>query len=148
MMSLSRVAVPVLLETAADAPQLLYAWTRTYRYGHLALPTMGVGTCLLYLSEVWRTSNGSGKLMVAALVTVAMVPFTWVFMGRLDGELFRLQAAGTIDPAVIGLEGVRGKIIWWSKLLVTLSLMPLVRVLLGSSQTLGCYSGMESAHVQ
>lgn len=41
MMSLSGIAVSVLLETAVDAPQSLYAWTRMYHYGHLALPKMG-----------------------------------------------------------------------------------------------------------
>lgn len=148
MMSLSGIAVPVLLETATDAPQLLYAWTCMYHYGHLALPTMGAGTCLLYLSAAWRASKGRGTLTAAALITVALVPFTWVFMGPLSGELFRLQAASTIDPAVIGLEGVRDMVILWSKLHVTPSLMPLVGVLLGSSQTLGCCSGMESAQVQ
>lgn len=148
MMSLAGIAVPVLLETAADAPQLLYAWTRMFHYGHLALPTIGVGTCLLYLSAAWKSSKGRGTLTAAALITVAMVPFTWVFMGPLNGELFRLQAVGTIDPAVIGLEGVRDMVFLWSKLHVTRSLMPLVGVLLGSSQTLGFCSGMKSAHVQ
>ncbi|KAG6355442.1 hypothetical protein INS49_003404 [Diaporthe citri] len=125
MLSLSGIAVPVLLETATDAPQLLCAWTRMYHYGHLALPTMGVGACLLYLSAAWRTSKSRGALAAAALVTVAMVPFTWVFMGPLNGELFRLQAASTTDPAAIGLEGVRDMVIWWSRLHVTRSLMPL-----------------------
>lgn len=35
--------------------------------------------------------------MAAALVAVTMVPFTWVFMGPLNGEMFHLQAASMLS---------------------------------------------------
>lgn len=137
MISLSGIAVPVLLETCDDAPQLLHAWTRMYHYGHLALPTMGVGTCLLYLSAARQGHAGCGALMAAALITVAMVPFTWVFMGSLDNELFRLHAASKADPAVIRLESARDMVAWWARLHVMRSLMPLVGAMLGSCLIFG-----------
>lgn len=137
MMSLSGIAVPVLLETADDAPQLLHAWTRMYHYGHLALPTMGVGTCLLYLSAARHGHAGCGALTAAALITVAMVPFTWVFMGPLNKELFRLHAASKSDPAVIGLKSARDMVAWWARLHLMRSLMPLVGAILGSCLIFG-----------
>lgn len=137
MMSLSGIAVPVLLETADNASQLLYAWTRMYHYGHLALPTMSITTCLLYLVASWKTKRGRGALMAAALITVAMVPFTWVFMGPLNEKLFHLQAASTSDLAETRLKSVRDMIVWWSRLHVMRSLMPLAGALLGSCQTMG-----------
>lgn len=136
-MSLSGIAVPVLLETADDAPQLLHAWTRMYHYGHLALPTMGVTTCLLYLSAALQGHAHRGALWAAALVTVAMVPFTRVLMGPLNGRLFRLQAASTFDPAVIELKSARDMVAWWARLHIMRSLMPLLGVLVGSSLMLG-----------
>lgn len=103
-MSLSGNTVPVLLETADNAPQLLYAWTRMYHYGHFALPTMSVSICILYLSAAIKTDKGFGALLAAALVAVTMVSFTWIFMGPLNDELFRLQAASMVSGQFLALK--------------------------------------------
>ena len=136
MMSLSFIAVPVLLEATKDAPQLLYAWVRVYHYGHLALPTLSVGTFLMYMYAAFRgNSKRRGVLAAAGLATVAMVPFTWIFMVPTNDELFRLEAASSATgQSLIGFEGVRDLIVAWSKLHVTRSLMPLMGAVLGASE--------------
>ncbi|KAJ0120540.1 uncharacterized protein J7T55_015269 [Diaporthe amygdali] len=140
MMSLSFIAVPVLLETTRDAPQLLTAWTRTYHYGHLALPTMSVGTFLLYIYAARASKKGKGRsrgiLAAAGVATVAMVPFTWAFMLPTNDELFRLQAASVTEPGVAGFDAVREMVTSWSWMHVMRSLMPLVGAILGASAIL------------
>ncbi|KAK8050742.1 hypothetical protein PG994_012472 [Apiospora phragmitis] len=134
-MSLSGIAVPVLLEASRDIPQLAYAWTRMYHYGHLALPTMGVGTCLLYLVSAYRSRKGRATLFAAAVATVAMVPFTWVFMTPTNNQLFGLEAAAAAGTTgLLSLDEVRDLIVWWSRLHITRSLMPLLGAMLGATE--------------
>lgn len=138
MMSLSGIAVPVLLEASRDVPQLVYAWARMYHYGHLALPTMGVGTCLLYLCSAYRSRKSRATLVQAAIATVAMVPFTWVFMSPTNDQLFGLRAAAAAGAATepSSLGEVRDLVVWWSRLHITRSLMPLLGAMLGASEIL------------
>ena len=47
-MSLSLMAIPVLLDTTTQAPQFFHQWVRMYHYGHQVLPTIAISTFLLY----------------------------------------------------------------------------------------------------
>ena len=47
-MSLSLVAISVLLDTTTGPSQLFSQWVRMYHYGHRVLPTMAVATFLTY----------------------------------------------------------------------------------------------------
>lgn len=131
MISLSNIAVPVLLEIADNALQLLSAWTRMYHHGHLALPTVGFGNVpavsicgAKWGEEFWR-------------LDVCGSAYSHDDTVHLGLQVFRLQAASASDPAVIGLEDFRALVNWWSKLNVTRSLLPLLEALLGSGLIVG-----------
>jgi len=141
MLSLSLVAVPVLLDTTTQAPQLLHQWVRMYHYGHQVLPTMAVGTSLLYAYTAKTVEQQSKSqhlsqrrlLTLAALATVSMVPFTWLVMVPTNNELFRLQAASVMNADIIGFKGVRKLVVSWSWMHLTRSLMPLAGAVLGAA---------------
>jgi hypothetical protein len=144
MLSLSLISVPVLLDTTTQAPQLFHQWVRMYHYGHQVLPTMAVGTSLLYaytastIKKRQSKSDDSSKwhvLALAALATVSMVPFTWLVMVPTNNELFRLQRESVVNADVMGFEEARGLVVSWSWMHLTRSLLPLVGAVLGASAT-------------
>ncbi|KAL5002081.1 hypothetical protein BDV10DRAFT_181769 [Aspergillus recurvatus] len=94
-MTLSTITVPVLLETSTHPPQLLHQWVRTYHYGHISLPSISIATAILYFyiaafqgarKQPWR------KAALVGLLTIVMVPFTWIVMSATNGLLFGLEA--------------------------------------------------------
>ncbi|KAK4244956.1 hypothetical protein C7999DRAFT_34724 [Corynascus novoguineensis] len=139
MMSLSLISVPVFLDTTSQAPQLFRQWARTYHYGHLALPTLSVCTLGLYVLVAFRKRAARRpwlSSLSAGLVTVLMVPFTWVFMVPTNNELFRLEAVSAEDPNVMGLQAATGLVAHWSRLHLARSLFPLAGAALGATTLL------------
>jgi hypothetical protein len=137
-MSLSLMAVPVLLETTTEAPQLLFQWVRMYHYGHQVLPTMAVGTFLLYSYTCIKRSRAKKPWAVFALAgvtTISMLPFTWFVMVPTNNELFRLEVASKVEPLVMGILGAKELVVKWSWLHFTRSLMPLAGAVLGTVGT-------------
>lgn len=137
---MSLIAVPVYLDTNEDPSQLLHQWARTYHYGHQALPTLSVGICLLDLYAAAKRRGANRPWVVfalAGLLTVVMVPFTWLIMVPTNNELFRLEAlakfAGTQDRSHgLSPSGVRELIIWWAQLHFARSLFPMAGAILGA----------------
>lgn len=150
MLSLSLIAVPVYLDTTAQAPELLHQWARTYHYGHQVLPAMAVGTALLYgyiavaarkqqrqkqhaKTDARRLESTQWTLLaLAGLATFAMVPFTWLVMVPTNNELFRLERASRSNADVIGFADARSLVVSWSLMHLTRSLMPLAGAVLGA----------------
>jgi hypothetical protein len=137
MMSLSAFVIPVFLDTNGDANHMLRQWTRLYHYGHIYLPALCITTCGLY-AYVALSKRASGKrqwtqYVLAALSTIAMVPFTWVAMTPTNDTLFRLEALGSIgiDTAEAELGYVRALVMKWAWLHVTRSFAPLIGAILG-----------------
>lgn len=134
MAGLSGIAVPVLLDSIISPQQLFLAWVRMYHYGHLALPTMGVGTFGLWAwvavrrraaKKPWRAAA------VAGITTVLMVPFTWLVMVRTNNELFRLEAAGS-EIGGMSIGNARDLVNAWSQLHAMRSAFPLVGAMVGA----------------
>ena len=143
-MSLSLIAVPVFLDTTTEAAHLVYHWARTYHYGHLVLPTMAVGTAGLYAYAAARrraAKRSWAGVLAAGLTTVAMVPFTWIFMVPTNDKLFGLEiafrAAQSAAAPAASLGEVRELIVKWSWLHVTRSVFPLAGAVLGLLVTFG-----------
>ena len=113
-MSLSAFVVPVLLDTDRDADHMLRQWARLYYYGHIYLPTLCVATCGLYgytaLSKRVAKSKQWSRYLQAAASTIAMVPFTWIFMAPTNIHLFKLVALDSFSD--LGL--VRGLVVKWA----------------------------------
>jgi hypothetical protein len=107
MITLSTITVPVLLETSTHPPQLLHQWVRTYHYGHISLPSISIATAILYFyiaacqgarKQPWR------KAALVGLLTIVMVPFTWIVMSSTNGMLFGLEA-GNRDHSQLFEQG-------------------------------------------
>lgn len=139
-MSLSLMAVPVLLDTTTQAPQLFHQWARMYHYGHQVLPTMAVGTFLLYSytsMKKRRAKKSWGVLTLAGVTTLSILPFTWIFMVPTNNELFRLEALSKVEPLVKGIDEAKELVVKWSWLHLTRSLLPLIGAILGTIGTHG-----------
>ncbi|KAH8786012.1 hypothetical protein F5883DRAFT_673646 [Diaporthe sp. PMI_573] len=137
MMALSLVAVPVFLDTTETAGHLYIQWARTYHYGHLGLPALSVSTLLLYLYTARQKRNAGNSRwrsqLVSGLITVLMVPFTWIVMLPTNNKLFALEAqakAGVLPAG--GLAEAQELVTKWSLMHVARSLFPLAGAILGS----------------
>ena len=138
-MSLSLMAVPVLLDTTTQAPQLFHQWARMYHYGHQVLPTMAVGTFLLYSYASLKKRSAKkrwGVFALAGLTTMSMLPFTWIFMVPTNNELFRLEAVSKAEPLAKGIVEAKELVVKWSWLHFTRSLLPLTGAIMGTVGTL------------
>ncbi len=131
MISLSAFVVPVFLDTNKTAEHMLRQWVRLYHYGHIYLPALCIATCGLYGYAVLRRRAAGSKqwsrYALAALLTIAMVPFTWMAMSPTNNILFRLEGSGS----PVDLDLVRGLVVKWAWLHVTRSLSPLFGAYLG-----------------
>lgn len=139
MMSLSLITVPVFLETTTQASQLLPQWARMYYYGHRVLPTMAIGIFLLYSYTSFkkrRARNSSIIFALAGVMTLGMIPFTFLFMVPTNNELFRLEAASKAEPLAEGIGEAERLVIYWGRLHIIRSLFPLTGAILGTVGTL------------
>ncbi|KAA8646583.1 hypothetical protein EYZ11_006293 [Aspergillus tanneri] len=130
MTSLSLITIPVILDTGTQSKQLLDQFVALYNYGHRIMPALSVTTCALYgfVANSKRAAGDPWSIYgVAAATTIAMVPFTWIFMVPINNTLFALHAAAS-DAA---LEEVRGLSVQWQWLHVARSLFPLAGAIIG-----------------
>lgn len=137
-MSLSLMAIPVLLDTTTQAPQLFHQWVRMYHYGHQVLPTMAVGTFLLhsYTSIKKRSARRQwGIFALAGITTLGMLPFTWIAMVPTNNQLFHLEAVSKAEPLVKGIAEAKELVVKWSWLHLTRSLFPLAGAVMGTVGT-------------
>ncbi|KUJ11675.1 DUF1772-domain-containing protein [Mollisia scopiformis] len=130
MMSLCFIAVPVLLDTATEASQLLPQWARMYYYGHQIMPTIAVGTLLLYCYISFRNKRSWRLFALAGVTTVSIAPFTWIFMVSTNDELFRLEASSKVMD--VEIEQVKGLVVRWTWLHFMRSLLPLAGAVMGA----------------
>jgi hypothetical protein len=133
MASLSIMAIPVFLDTTPDANHLVRLWSRTYHYGHVILPGICIGACGLYGYAALTQSKRRLSYAVAGLTTIAMVPFTWVFMTPTNNTLFGLEASAVSAPESFApdLDAVRRLVVRWAWLHIARSVFPLVGSVLG-----------------
>lgn len=134
-MSLSLIAIPVLLDTTTQAPQLFHQWVRMYHYGHQVLPTMAVATFSLYSYTSIRRRSAKkswGVFALAGVTTLAMLPFTWLFMVPTNNELFRLEEVSKVEPSGLEVAEAKMLVMRWGWLHFARSLLPLAGALLGS----------------
>lgn len=134
MASLSAFVIPVLLDTNVAADHMLRQWVRLYHYGHIYMPALCVATCGIYVyaalgkRRAAAGSDWSRCYALAAVSTIAMVPFTWLVMAPTNNTLFRLESLGS---AVTDLALVRILLVRWAWLHAMRSLSPLLGAYLG-----------------
>lgn len=145
-MSLSLMAVPVFLDTTPTAPHLFRQWLSMYNYGFPVLPTISIATCSLYVAIALRQrAAGMPDWFVyaaAGLVTVIMVPFTWVFLWPTNNTIMKLEEetrsianAGTkeVEGTPYKLKEAQALVKVWSRIHFTRSFFPLIGALIGLS---------------
>ncbi|KAF7176493.1 hypothetical protein CNMCM7691_002811 [Aspergillus felis] len=130
MMGLSLIEIPVLLDTATQASDLLQHFVRLYDIGHKMMPSLAITTCLLYghaMTSVRAAGRSGLPHMIAAVTTISMVPFTWLVMAPTNNALFRMHS----DPAAPNLGEAQQLLVRWAKLHAVRSLFPLAGAVLG-----------------
>ncbi|KAI0121116.1 hypothetical protein BJ170DRAFT_688201 [Xylariales sp. AK1849] len=136
MVSLSAFTVPVFLDTNNEPDHMLGQWASLYHYGHIYLPALCVTTCGLYgcaaLGRKRADRRASQRYALAAISTMAMVPFTWMVMAPTNDVLFALGASGS--GVELGL--VHDLVVKWAWMHTTRSMSPLFGAFLGFSTLL------------
>ncbi|KAL2169151.1 hypothetical protein VTG60DRAFT_6391 [Thermothelomyces hinnuleus] len=144
MGSLSAFVIPVFLDTNVAADHMLRQWVRLYHYGHIYMPAVCVATCGIFayafLDKKSSSSSSSkhhqsdpsrsaaSRYGLAAVSTIAMVPFTWLVMAPTNNTLFRLESLGS---GVTDLALVRTLLVRWAWLHAVRSLSPLLGAFVG-----------------
>lgn len=127
MASVAAFAIPVFLDTNQDAAHAVRQWVRLYHYGHIYLPGLCVATCGLYAYTAYSKRAAHrpqwARYALSALVTIAMVPFTWVVMAPTNNILFGLDRE---FGAARDMDFVRGLLVKWAWLHVIRSAAPLL----------------------
>jgi hypothetical protein len=141
MMSLSLIAIPVLVDINPDPAHLVRQWARLYGYGIQQMPAGAISTTLLYIYAISNRDRAGRPWHIyafAAAATMSIVPFTWYVMAPTNNLLFGLNAlqGGTKD-----LGQVYALIAKWRVLHMFRSLFPLLGATLGLIGTLDELSG-------
>lgn len=143
-MSLSVMAVPVLLDTTTNSPQLFHQWTRMYHYGHQVLPGMAIGTFMLHTYACFRKRRAEKPKtwrlpLLAGLVTVSIIPFTLLIMKPTNDKLFHLESVTrTVRTGedtgvnVMGITEAKGLVVNWALMHFTRSTFPLIGAIIGA----------------
>ena len=124
--SLSLITVPAILNNTTNA-SILNGWRHTFQYGVKVAPPFAVAATIAHIFNAYINRNSTSVRArysaIAAVSTIAIVPFTMIFMASANSELFnREQAArGTaagIEPSSVELVKK------WGRLNLTRSLLP------------------------
>jgi hypothetical protein len=137
MINVSILDVPLLLETTSHSTSTLVSnWVALYNRGARTYPVLSGGTCLVYLITALRSDASSRErllLPMAAVINLAMVPFTWTVMKRSIDNMFRLRefsAAGKLEAAETEAN-VRMAFTHWGWLNAARALFPLAGAIWG-----------------
>jgi hypothetical protein len=133
-MSICFMTVPVLLDTATYAAHLQKQWERLFHYGHIIMPSIAVGTGLInsYIALNKARDRRPWRIFaLAAITTVSIAPFTWIFMTPTNNELFRL---GT-QPQAIEMPQLKELLARWTWLHFVRSLFPLAGTIMSTVGT-------------
>ncbi|KAI3545135.1 hypothetical protein CABS01_11797 [Colletotrichum abscissum] len=137
LMSINAVAVLTGAFLSDTSSQLFHQFVRLYHYGHLVLPGLSLATLTLYASAGAMT-RGTGRpwavYALAGTLTVAMIPFTWVFMVPTNNTLFDLHFKSQSAGVIAGIDDAKGLLRRWSLLHLARSLFPLTGAVIGLSR--------------
>jgi hypothetical protein len=134
MMSLSFITVPVLLSNSLSTAQLCAIWADMYIRGRSLLPTLAVGTLAFYILAYARQQKPkrSKALILAGATTIAIAPFTWVFLAPTNTQLFGMYNESQQATASASEVGpAQDLIAVWSLLHIVRSLLPLFGAMIG-----------------
>lgn len=134
IMSLYLLTIPVLLETSRTSADLLKQWNLIFGKGHKQGPLISLATGCMHFFVAWR--SGTLLYAVAGATTIAMVPYTWIFMRNINSSLF---AANGWTDAIKETSGgrIRGLVASWSRYNAVRALFPLSGAIVGVLTLIG-----------
>jgi noranthrone monooxygenase len=133
-MSLHTITMPVLAKNYASVPILLRQWREIFDKGHIQGPVLAVFTSITYCyaALVRREAGEDGKpFVIAAALTMGIVPYTWVFMSWLNSALFDAEEQSADGKSSVRSQDAEGMIAKWSTLHGVRSLFPLAGAVVG-----------------
>lgn len=134
LMSLYTITMPVLVQTSVSTPLLLQQWARIFDRGHVQGPVLAIMTSVTYGYATWlRVQRGENGISctIAAVLTLSIVPYTWVFMGKINRALFKAVDDSRKEDMVVDERVAESLVISWSKLHAVRSMLPLVGAVVG-----------------
>ncbi|KAE8362108.1 Noranthrone monooxygenase [Aspergillus caelatus] len=134
MMNLHLLTIPILIETTQQPAQLVHQWSRIFYSGHRKGPGIAIVTGALYGYAAWaKFSVGEPwhHWMVAAVTTVSMVPYTWMFMNATNTALFHAEDRFEKGSVEISLQESVRLVRKWDWLNTVRALFPLAGSVMG-----------------
>jgi hypothetical protein len=133
-MSLYLITMPVLIQTSTSVPVLLRQCRDIFDKGHIQGPALAIFICVTYCYAAWaRTAAGDdGKpFIVAAALTMGIVPYTWIFMWKTNTALFDAVEQSSITKSAVADLNAKDMIGKWCGLHGVRSLFPLASAVVG-----------------
>ncbi|SPJ79551.1 uncharacterized protein FTOL_07942 [Fusarium torulosum] len=128
--SISLTGIPAALQLSA--PTSATVWQEFFNRGIALMPKVAVTTALAYAYASYSAHREGRKwkgLAAGGALTVAIVPFTLIFMSSTNGLLFK-AAAGTLEASQEDVATLIGR---WGVLNLVRSLLPLAGTIVGLS---------------
>lgn len=140
-MSLSTITMPVLVQTSISKPLLLQQWAEIFNKGHVQGPVLAILTSATYGYATWlHVTSGENwaPSAIAGALTLSIVPFTWIFLGKINYALFDALDDRDKD-AKMDRKMAERMIVSWTKLHAVRSALPLVGAMVGFLGMLRCF---------
>jgi hypothetical protein len=115
---------------------MAHQWARLYHYGHIYMPAVAVvtsGLCIYTAmrNRATREHNRWSIYAAAGVVTIAIVPFTRVFMDPTNNTLFELDELPKLSTHMADEAAVRQLLMKWALLHLFRSFLPMVGSITG-----------------
>ncbi|EME46282.1 hypothetical protein DOTSEDRAFT_108327, partial [Dothistroma septosporum NZE10] len=130
MMSMSLVTVPIFQEASLDATSLLTQFKSFHTHGHFYGPASTMSISLLHAYTAFRKCSAGRPWrlsVVAAAASIAVWPFTILFMDPINNLLFEWKDTA----AKVSLLQVQENLAQWERLHTTRTIFLLCGALAG-----------------
>ncbi|KAL3418418.1 hypothetical protein PVAG01_10134 [Phlyctema vagabunda] len=128
--SISFITIPALLESPPATRILLQQWSSVFFKGAARAPAAAALACVSYGYATYaQTKHGKDWRLstLAGVLTIAIVPFTIIFMSKTNNRLL----AGAAGALVTSTDEARSLLTKWVRLNAIRSLLPLVGGIVG-----------------
>lgn len=135
LVGLSTMTMPVLVQTTTTSPHLLTQWKHIFDRGHIQGPSLAITTSLMNCYAAWLRAAAHQpwiSFAIAAALTIGIVPYTVVFMGKINTTLF-----AAVDQCREGKRSVSKAeadrlVSKWTALHAVRSMLPLLGAVVGA----------------
>lgn len=131
--ALSIFTMPGLLSAPVGGALLAQQWQTMYDLGKAVMPTIAVGSLAAFAYAAYDRSRRHldwKRYATAGGLTLAIVPFTLIFMHPTNRSLLQI-AGGGATAVVVNDDSVRALITKWAGLNLVRSLLPLAGAVVG-----------------